>query len=120
MVFHKNLTSDTGTQAFNETGSYLHADNTSIFYQDKYVEKIERVLNKEFSSLCEWFIANKLSIHFGDDKTKSIFFSQMKITPKLHGNYSLKQHNTKHSNNLDATLIIISTVSQCLVEFLKD
>ena len=73
-MFHKDLTSDTGTQAFNETGSYLHADNTSIFYQDQYVEKIERVLNKEFSSLCEWFIANKLSIHFGDDKTKSIFF----------------------------------------------
>ena len=37
-------------QALNETGSYLYADDTSIFYQDKDVEKIERVLNKEFSS----------------------------------------------------------------------
>ena len=99
---------------------HTSADNTSIFYQDKYVKKIERVLNKEFSSLREGFIASKLSFYFGDDKTKSSCFSQMKIAPKLHGNYSLKQHSTEHSKNLDATLIIISTVNQCLVEFLKD
>ena len=42
------------THALNETGSYLYADDTCIFYQDKDVEKIEKVLNKEFSSLCEW------------------------------------------------------------------
>ena len=33
-------------QALNETGSYLYADDTYIFYQDKDVEKIEKVLNK--------------------------------------------------------------------------
>ena len=60
-------------QALNKTGSYLYTDDICIFYQDKNVEKIEKVLNKEFSSLCEWFIDNKLSIHFGDDKTKTIF-----------------------------------------------
>ena len=84
-------------QALNETGSYLYADDTCIFYQDKDVEKIERVLNKEFSSLCEWFIDNKLSIHFGDDKTKTIFFSRMKSPPKLnisYEDYSPKQDNT--------------------------
>ena len=83
-------------QALNTTRSYLYADNTCIFYQDKDVEKIEKVLNKEFSSLCEWFIDNKLSIHFGDYKAKTIFFSRMKISPKLsisYGEYSLKQHN---------------------------
>ena len=68
----------------------------NIFYQDKDVEKIEKILNKEFSSLCEWFIDNKLSIHFGDYKAKTIFFSRMKISPKLsisYEEYSLKQHN---------------------------
>ena len=39
----------------HETGSYLYADDTCIFYQDKNFEKIEKVLNKKFSSLCEWF-----------------------------------------------------------------
>ena len=69
-------------QALNETGSYLYADDTCIFYQDKDVEKIEKVLNKEFPSLCEWFIDNKLLIHFGDDKTKTIFFSRKKRPAK--------------------------------------
>ena len=32
-------------------------------------------LNTEFNKLCDWFVDNKLSIHFGDDKTKSILFS---------------------------------------------
>ena len=34
-------------------------------------------------SLCEWFIDNKLLIHFGDDKTLTIFFSRKKRPPKL-------------------------------------
>ena len=61
-------------QPLNETGTYLYVDDTCIFYQDKDVEKIEKVLNKEFSSLCEWFIESKLSIHFGYDKAKNNFF----------------------------------------------
>ena len=40
-----------------------------ILYQRQNVEKIENVLNKEFSSLCQWFIDNKLSVHFAEDKT---------------------------------------------------
>ena len=36
---------------------------------------IEKHLNKYFSNLCEWFLDNKLSIHFGEDKTKSIQFN---------------------------------------------
>ena len=27
-----------------------------------------------FSTLCDWFVNNKLSVHFGQGKTKSIFF----------------------------------------------
>ena len=72
-------------QALNETGSYLYADNTCIFYQDRDVEKIEKVLNNEFSSLCEQFIDNKLSIHSGDDKAKTNFFlSNEKLTKTKH------------------------------------
>ena len=90
------------------------------FIQYKDVEKIEKVLNKDFSSLCEWFIDNKLSIRFGDDKTKTFFFSRTKSPPKLnisYGNYSLKQHNTVEY--LGCYLDSISTASQWLVELLK-
>ena len=38
-------------QALNEMRSYLYADNTFIFYQDKDVGKIEKVSNKNFLSL---------------------------------------------------------------------
>ena len=83
--------------ALNETESYIYADYTCIFYQGKDVDKIKKVLSKEFLSLSESFIDNKLTIHFGDDKTKTIFSSRKKIPPKLSmscGDYSLKQHNT--------------------------
>ena len=60
-------------QALNETESCLYADDTCIFYQDKDVGKIERVLNKEFSSLCELFIDNKLSIVVGNGATQDTF-----------------------------------------------
>ena len=34
------------------------------------------ILNYDFNNLCEWFIDNKLSIYFGEDKTKSILFER--------------------------------------------
>ena len=40
----------------------------------KNIQKIEEQLNSDFTSLCEWFIDNKLSVHFGEEKTKSILF----------------------------------------------
>ena len=33
-------------------------------------------------SLCEWFIDNKLSIHFGDDKRKTVHFLLIKSPAK--------------------------------------
>ena len=30
------------------------------------------IFNKYFQTLCNWFISNKLSIHLGEIKTKSI------------------------------------------------
>ena len=43
---------------------------------------IEDKLNNDFNTLCDWFVDNKLSIHFGEDKTKSILFSPKKIKEK--------------------------------------
>ena len=56
-------------QSLSDADSYVYADGACISYQHEDVKKIENVLNKEFSSLCQWFIDNKLSIHFGEDKT---------------------------------------------------
>ena len=71
-------------QSLSETASNLYADGTCIYYQHRDIQKIENVLNKEFSSLCECFIDNKLSIHFGKDKTKAILFTRNKTEAKLN------------------------------------
>ena len=61
------------------------------------LKKIENVLNKEFSSLCPWFIENKLSIYFGEDKTKSILFPKARGLREINTSFaahSIKQHET--------------------------
>ena len=43
--------------------------------QHKDINEIEKQLNKDFESICDWFVDNNLSTHFGDDKTNSIPFA---------------------------------------------
>ena len=43
----------------------LYADDSCIFFQYKEVKYIQEQFKKDFSSLCDWFIDNKLSIRFG-------------------------------------------------------
>ena len=52
----------------------LYADDFCFVFQYKHVTEIETHLYNDFSNLCEWFLQNKLSIHFGEDTTKSILF----------------------------------------------
>ena len=52
----------------------LYADDTCLIFQHCDIKEIETQLNRDFSSICDWFVDNKLSIHFGEDKTKSILF----------------------------------------------
>ena len=68
----------------------LYADDSCLVFQDKSINKIENKLNVNFSDLCDWFVDNKLSIHFGDDKTKCILFaskSRVKKAEPLNINY---------------------------------
>ena len=55
-------------------------------YQHRDLEKIEKRLNKDFESVCDRFVDNKLSIHFGEDETKSIFFLQVSVKLKIQRN----------------------------------
>ena len=51
-----------------------YADDTCPVCQ-RDINEIEKQLNKDFESTCDWFLNYNLSIHFGDDKTKSILFA---------------------------------------------
>ena len=77
---------------------FLYADDTCLTFQHKNVKEIKDHLNLNFSSLCDWFINNKLSIHLGEDKTKSILFGtklnikQAEPLNIVHGNVKIKQY----------------------------
>ena len=78
---------------------FLSADDSCFVFQWKDVIEIENNWNKYFRNICEWFVDNRLSIHFGEDKTKSILFiskHKIKRVPKLKINYKniqKKQHS---------------------------
>ena len=54
---------------------FLYADDSCLIFQGKDVIEIEKQLNGDFTNICEWFVDNRLSIHFGEDKTKYILFA---------------------------------------------
>ena len=95
-VFYSNLASDLINQLPTATSKYdmnyvrdyynnmpgavgcemvLYADDTCLVFQDKDLDTLSDRLNTEFNQLCDWFVDNKLSIHFGENKTKSILFT---------------------------------------------
>ena len=55
----------------------IYADDSCLVFTGPDKQK-EANLNKNLNSLCDWFVENKLSIHFGEDKTKSIVFGSRK------------------------------------------
>ena len=69
----------------------------STLFQD--LERIKEELTKNFSNICDWFVDNKLSIHFGEDKTKSILFSTKNRKRKIgtldteYGDVKIKQYS---------------------------
>ena len=56
----------------------LYAGDSCLVFRDNNINEIEKQLNENFNSLCDWFVDNKRSIHFGEDKTKSILFGRKK------------------------------------------
>ena len=78
----------------------MYADDSCIIFQDKSISVIEQKLNENFSRVCDWFLDNKLSIHFGEDKTKTILFSSKgKLHNREHLNINyqdkkIKQHSS--------------------------
>ena len=77
---------------------FLYADDRCLTFQRENVKEIEDQLNLNFSSVCDWCINNKLSIHLGQDKTKSVLFGT-KLNIKraeplnvIYGNVKIKQY----------------------------
>ena len=76
----------------------LYADDRGLIFQHKDMHIIEHQLNRNFSNICDWFVDNKLSIRFGEDK-KSILFATLNKCKKLrklnisYGSLKIKQYS---------------------------
>ena len=69
---------------------FLYAVNTCLFCQHKDINEIEKQLNKDFESICDWFVNKKLITHFGDCKTKCIpFATKFKIKKMSKTKYKI-------------------------------
>ena len=71
---------------------FLYVDDSCHMYQHRNVEEIEKQLNKDFENICDWFVNNKLIIHFEEDKAKSILFAS-KCKIKSAGKLNIKYKN---------------------------
>ena len=77
---------------------WLITDDACLTFQHENVKEIEDQLNLNFSSLCDWFIDNKLSIHLGEDMTKSILFGnelnikRAELLNIIYGNVKIKRY----------------------------
>ena len=74
----------------------LYADDNCILFRSKSVSLIEKHLNDDFDSLCEWFIDNKLPIHLREDKTNCILF---KGGNKHYPSLSISKNENKIKQN---------------------
>ena len=74
----------------------------------KNVSEIGKQLTKDFCNICDWFVDYELSIHFGEDKVKSILFSSkhnLKTAEELDIRYKdIKMKQYKHVNYLGCVL----------------
>ena len=64
---------------------FLYADDTCLVFQSKNVKDIKKELNEDFANICDWLVDNNLTIHLGEDKTKSILFASKHKIKKLQG-----------------------------------
>ena len=76
---------------------FLYVDDSCLAFYGKDITEIKKQLNRNFTNVCEQFV-DRISIYFGEDKTKSIRFASKRKTkkvPKLklsYKNIQIKQY----------------------------
>ena len=61
----------------------LYANDNCLVFQHRDIKTIKEHLNRDCSTLVDWFVDNKLRVHFGEDKTRSIPFSPKHISKSI-------------------------------------
>ena len=82
----------------------LYAGDSCPVFQHKNVTEIETHLNNDFRNLCEWLLVNKLSIHFEEEKTKSILIGT-KCKLQNAGKLNITYQGTDIKQNSQVTYV---------------
>ena len=61
----------------------LYGDDSCILCQHQDVVQIEKRHIEGFENFRDWFVDNKLSIYFGEDKAKSILFDSERTVKNI-------------------------------------
>ena len=77
--------------------SLLHADGTCLIFQHSDINKIEIQLNKNFNSICDWFLDNKRSIHLKIKLFSIVFSSKSEIKKASPLNIQYKGKNSSNT-----------------------
>ena len=78
---------------------FLYSDDTCFLFQYKGLKRIKEENPQNFFNIIDWYVDNKLSIHFGEDKTKSILFLTRNTKRKIgtldiqYGDVKIKQYS---------------------------
>ena len=68
----------------------MFADDTVVFWADKFAEEIESVLNSELENIFRYFIKNDLIVNLRKGKTEVLIFGTRRRLILLHGKLALK------------------------------
>ena len=90
-------------QAVN-SNLFLYADNSCLMFQHKDIEEIEKILKNDFENVYDQFVDNKLSIHFGEDKTKLILFASQHEIENIK-NLNIKQQDIEIKQDSQVTYL---------------
>ena len=72
-----------------------YADDTIIYFHDKDIRIIEKVLNTEFNYLSDWLMENELIFNLKKDKTEIMVFGTKLRLSKVSSNINVEYHSIK-------------------------
>ena len=75
----------------------LYEDDSCLLVQHRIVTEVKKKLTKDFRNICDWFVDNKLSKNFREDKTKSFPFNSKSSFPLCDYVYCSKIETLRNS-----------------------
>ena len=90
---------------------FLFADDTNLLFAEKSLKSLETVVNKELECVCDWLLANKLTLNI--KKSKFVIFhphqkrTGIDINLKVFDNEHKTLKNLERKNFVMQVLILV-------------